>query len=85
MLSRESLQPRAGATDNLGVGERGRCWALWNASKQAAPVSWFDELPLTFQLKCHFFQETLLTPAHPHSVLPWQHLPLSFQHLEFLL
>lgn len=56
MLSREFLHPRARQLRSWGPG------ALCNANKDPVPVSWLDELSLTLQLKCHFYQEAL--PRH---------------------
>lgn len=60
MLSREFLHPPAqshGQPRSWGPG------TLWNANEDPVPVSWLDELSLTLQLKCHFYQEAPLTPA----------------------
>lgn len=58
MLSREFLHPPAqshGQPRSWGPG------TLWNANEDPVPVSWLDELSLTLQLKCHFYQEA---PRH---------------------
>lgn len=55
MLSRELLTPEPGAMHRPGAGGLGL--SGMPAKKDPAPASWLDELPLTLQWKCHFFQE----------------------------
>lgn len=66
---------RVPSPQSLGHGQP-RNWgpgALWNANKDPVPVSWLDELSLTLQLKCHFYQEAPPTPAQWASLILCPH------------